>query len=241
MKYAKYEPKFNGKGERASGKDYSMQIEDLEGKSDDSFIHLYFAKDHRKLMFLSIDFLIGFINENKSKNILSLGAGPCINEYILKMCIPPDCKITATDFNSFQIKRANKFFKNITAKEFDFTKDDVKKLGNNFDLVIFLHSSFTMNDYEFLHLIVELKKLGVKHIIDFSGLMPIKRIPKQIFEDIWFKFKNRLETDKKTNGKILGYVRSKGEIRKLYQKAGLKVVDEVDIGIPNYRIFVIEV
>ena len=244
MKYTRYESEFDGNGECANATDYIKQTKGKEINSFDtpeSIVSWYILKGNRKVKFLSLDFLIGFINEKKPKKILSLGAGPCIMEYLLKMCIPEDYKVTATDFNSYQIKRAKKLFPLINPKVFDFTKDDVKKLGDNFDLVVFFNSSFTMNDSEFIHLVDMIKKLGVKYIIDFSGCIPLNRMPRIFLEQTWCKLKYIFISYKQPESKIRGYIRSKGERKRLYRKAGLRIIEDVPIKLHDYAIFVMEV
>jgi len=243
MKYIRYESAFDNNGERANAADYIKQTKEQEIDSFDtpeSLVRWYILKGNRKVKFLSLDFLVGFINEKKPKHILSLGAGPCIMEHLLKMCIPTDCKVTATDFNSYQIERAKKLLPLINPKVFDFMKDDVTKLGDNYDLVIFFNSSFAMKDHEFINLINGLKKLGVKHIIDFGGCISLRRIPKLFLEQTWCKLKFCVVGYKPPACKIRGYVRTKGERRRLYRKAGLRVVEEATINIHDYAIFVLK-
>jgi hypothetical protein len=55
-------------------------------------------------------FLVDFIKESDFHNILSLGAGPCVNEYFLKMALPEKTNVVACDFDSFYIQKAQEFF-----------------------------------------------------------------------------------------------------------------------------------
>jgi len=245
MKYTRYESDFKNDGERATAADYVKQIKE-QGRdnfnSKKSLLSWYFSEGNNpRVKFPSLAFLIEYINKKGAKKILSLGAGPCCNEHLLKMCIPADCEVTATDFNPYQIERAKEFFPNIEAKEFDFTKDDVNKLGSSFDLVVFFDSSFTMNDSEFIHLIDGLRNLGIKHIIDFGGYLSLRRIPKLIIEQSWCNLKSRLKSNESPKGRVRGYVRSKGERRRLYQKAGLQVVEDTSIENYDYATFVLNV
>jgi len=244
MKYTRYESDFESDGERATATDYVKQIKE-QGKghfnSKESLLSWYFSECHPRVKLPSLAFLIEYINKKGAKKILSLGAGPCSIEHLLKMCIPADCEVTATDFNPYQIERAKEFFPNIEAKVFDFTKDDVNKLGSSFDLVVFFDSSYSMNDSEFIHLIDGLRNLGIKHIIDFGGCLSLRRIPKLIIEQSWCNLKSRLISNELPKGRIRGYVRSKGERRRLYQKAGLQVVENAGIENYDYAIFVLNV
>ena len=55
-------------------------------------------------------FLVEFIKEKKYSNILSLGAGSCVNEYFLKMALSKDSKVVACDLDPFFIRKAKEFF-----------------------------------------------------------------------------------------------------------------------------------
>jgi hypothetical protein len=59
-----------------------------------------------------LSFLVNFIKENKYHNILSLGAGPCVNEYFLKRALSENAKVVACDFDAFFIQKAQEFFMN---------------------------------------------------------------------------------------------------------------------------------
>ena len=54
-------------------------------------------------------FVSNFIKNNNLNKIISLGAGPCVNEYFLNLTLPEDVLIVATDFDEFLIKKAKEF------------------------------------------------------------------------------------------------------------------------------------
>src|SRR3990167_655141 len=68
----------------------------------------------------SLGFLIDSIKRNGYRNILSLGAGQCVLEYLLKMSLPEESQVVACDFDSFFVKKAREFFPEIIAERFDF-------------------------------------------------------------------------------------------------------------------------
>lgn len=111
------------------------------------------------------------INENKHKNILSMGAGPHVLEYLLKVALPEETNIFACDFDSYLVNKATHFFPEITVVRFDFFKDDFsslkKRLNVELDLIVFFGCTYTMDNPQFIALFNDLKKNGAKQIIDF--------------------------------------------------------------------------
>ena len=140
-------------------------------KTRENLLRHWFSIDHSKLG--SLSYLIEEINTKEFKNILSLGAGYCVLEYLLELSLPEKVKVIACDFDSFLIDKAKDFFPSITTKYFDFFSDDIKslqsKLNIEFDLVVFFGSAYVMNNMEFIKLFGDLKKLGVKQVIDFHA------------------------------------------------------------------------
>jgi len=109
-------------------------------ESKESILRAYLSTNAEKLSELA--FLIKHVITHKFRNIISLGAGHCILEYLLKCATPKETKITAVDFDSFFIEKARQHFPSIIAEEFDFFKDDIGELQDRlkikFDLAIFL-------------------------------------------------------------------------------------------------------
>ena len=157
----------------------SITVGESTYKTKERLIRDYLFKNSNKLECLS--FLIDHINGSGYKNILSLGAGPCVLEYLLEMSLPEESQLIAADFNEFVVEKAKKFFPQLIVEKFDFQKDDFKsfrtKLDISFDLVIFFGSAYIMDDQEFIKLFGDLKKNGAKQIIDFhAGYMGIRPI-----------------------------------------------------------------
>ena len=206
-------------------------------------LHEFLYEDYEKLDALS--FLIDQIKKSGYKNILSLGAGTCVLEYLLKIALPEESKVVACDFDSFLISKAQEFFPEIIAERFDFFKDDfetiLSKLNIEFDIAVFFGSAYVMNDEQFTKLFRALKKNDVKKIIDFhAGYMDGKGM---IFNYLKY-FKNNSIIRKMFNlppnsirgyrGKFHGYSRSRGEIRKLYKNGGFSINGEYSRGSYKY-------
>ena len=158
------------------------------------------------------------------------------------MSLPEKSQLIAADFDEFVVEKAKKFFPQLIVEKFDFQKDDFKsfrtKLDISFDLVIFFGSAYIMDDQEFIKLFGDLKKNGVKQIIDFhAGYMNLKS---QIMHGPlnflrtnptirkWFRT-TPLANDE-YRGKFHGYGRNRSAIKKLYKKSGLSVKFETCMG-----------
>jgi len=202
-------------------------------KTKESLIQWYLAQSLNSDKLLALAFLIQHCNENEYKNVLSLGAGPCVLEYLLKCALPDDARVVATDFDSFYIKKAKLHFPSIIPVEFDFFKDnpsDLQKLKIDFDITVFFGSSYVMNDSDFIRQFSGLKEIGVKKIIDFqAGYIPWKRFPTVILSEVIAKINPR-----RYRGKFHGYGRSRGELRRLYKLAGLELIQEIPVAPYGY-------
>ena len=162
-------------GEQFTAEEHAYIIKTEYGKNvfktRENVLRHWFAEDHSKLG--SLSYLIEEINTKEFKNILSLGAGYCVLEYLLELSLPEEVKVIACDFDSFLIDKANDFFPSIITEYFDFFSDDIKSLQSRlnieFDLVVFFGSSYTMDNMEFIKLFGGLKKIGVKQVIDFHS------------------------------------------------------------------------
>lgn len=189
----------------------------------------------------TLGFLIDSIKENGYKNILFLGAGQCVLEYLLKMSLPEDSRVVACDFSPFTVKKAKEFFTEITIEQFDFFKDDFaslqSKLNIRFDLVVLIASAYVMDDKDFIKLFGDLKKEGVKKVIDFhSGYIDSKSViyhylspftSSQLVRKIFRK--PPLGTADGYRGKFHGYSRNRGELRRLYKKSGFEIEKELSV------------
>lgn len=213
-------------------------------KTKESLLRYYLPLDFKKSE--SWIFVYDIIKENGYRNILSLGSGPCVQEYLLKKTLSPDSQIVATDFDSFIINKAKLFFPELIVEQFDFFTDDIsdlhRRLNIEFDLAIFFGSSYVMDDIEFKKLFADLKKIGVKKIIDFqAGYMNKKNVLMNYLPFFLANFIRRIfgkSQIERYKGKFHGYTRDKKELRRLYKNSGLKIQNELESK-TCYRYFVV--
>lgn len=190
-----------------------------------------------------LSFVVEVMKKYQLKNIVSLGCGLGVNEYLLKKIIPSQNDILACDFNPFIISKIIELFPELTAAEFDFFKDNVGELlknqKRNYDLAMFFSASYVLDDSDFIKLFSGLKNNGVKKIIDFqSGFIRsdilIKERIKKLISLLTFKKYASINYEQSRSISLQGYARSKGELHKLYKKCGLSVVLETKISTYDY-------
>lgn len=214
-------------------------------ESKEKLLRYYLSQNYHKLAILG--FLIGHIHSHKSFNCLSLGAGPCVLEYLLKRALPSYSNVIATDFDTFLIEKAKWLFPEIIAEVFDFAKDDIVDFGRSFDfsfdITLFLNSAYVMEDSEFVRIFRGLKEFGVEHIIDVhGGYMDTKAFIKNLMLDIFQirksnfirKLLSKSQYNDQWRGKFHGYSRNRSELRRLYNRSGFKVTKEVSLGTFKY-------
>jgi len=214
-----------------TGPEYSKITEEEVGENfqtKESLIEWYLKNNCRKLA--ALDFVYNRIKEEGYKNILSLGAGPCVLEYFLKKELPTDCNVVATDFNSFYIRQAKRHFPSIISVEFDFFKKDIcslkEKLRTNFDVAVFFGSAYVMDDQVFIKLFADLKEIGIKEVIDFhAGYIPFRDVPRLFVSELRWNFLNALGIHP-YRGKMHGYRRTRDELLRLYKAAGFNSIKE---------------
>tara|TARA_Y100000590_G_C15611904_1_gene974151 strand:+ start:342 stop:947 length:606 start_codon:yes stop_codon:yes gene_type:complete len=164
----KYEKRFSSKEHSALTE---IELKDNILKSKSNLLKHWFHSEKNKLD--SLTYLIKYIKENSLNNILSLGSGTCVFEYLLKKSLPETYKVTATDFDSFYIEKGKEFFPELKIYNFDFFDGSFKEffgeLNEEYDLVYFLGSSYVMDYREFLNLLTSIKEFNVKKVIDFHA------------------------------------------------------------------------
>jgi hypothetical protein len=213
-------------------------------KTKELLVRKFLSANAKKLHCLP--FLIDHINVSGYKNILSLGAGQCVLEYLLEKSLSEESELIATDFDGFLCEKAKEFFPQLIVEKFDFVKGDFKsfrtKLDIPVDLVIFFGSAYVLDDHEFIKLFGDLKKSGVKQVIDFhAGYLSMKSqvllgFPSFLSKNATIRklFRKPPFDSNGYRGKFHGYGRSRGEIKKLYKKSGLSVKFETSIGCYKY-------
>lgn len=193
----------------------------------------------------NLGFLIDSIRKNGYRNILSLGSGPSVLEYTLKMVLPEESKLIACDFDPFVVEKVREFFPELIVEQFDFFKDDFKtlqaKLNIEFDLVVFFASAYVMDDPEFIKLFSSFKKAGVKQVIDFhAGYMSPKDVIMSYLKPLTTNstvrniFHKPPITANRYRGKFHGYSRNRSELRKLYKNSGLSLQREISVSPYKY-------
>lgn len=193
----------------------------------------------------NLGFLIDSIRNNGYRNILSLGSGPSVLEYMLKMALPEESKLIACDFDPFVVEKVREFFPELIVERFDFFKDDIKtlkaELNIEFDLVVFFASAYVMDDPEFIKLFSGLKKTGVKQVIDFhAGYMSPKDVIMSYLEPLTTNstvrkyFYKPPVTAEGYRGKFHGYSRDRSELRRLYKNSGLELQKEISVSYFKY-------
>jgi hypothetical protein len=188
-----------------------------------------------------LSFLQEYIELNNYSSILSMGAGSCVQEYLLKMILPENTKIVCTDFDEYSISKAKEFFGNSSKAgkkkggglipiHFDFFNDNIDELISELDfkidVAIFLASSYVMDDEKFIELFKSIGENGITTIIDFhAGYIDLKEYVAYSLKTI----KNIFSKGTKYQGKFHGYFRSRKEIRRLYALSGWTISRETSV------------
>lgn len=185
-------------------------------------------------------FLYRLILKNGYRGVLSLGAGSCVTEFLLKQWLPDDAEIVAVDHNPYYIEKSRPLFPSLTIERFDFLKDDVTALQKLFakdcDVVVFFGSSYAMDDAAFIKLFAGLRTLGVKTIIDFhAGFLRQRWIPLALLTGLKWTLIDKLKLKALMRGVFVhGYARTRSELRNLYKQAGFTSVKETSVN-PQFR------
>jgi len=207
-------------------------------KTRENLLRHYLPKNLPKLG--ALGFLIDSVKRNGYRNILSLGAGQGVLEYLLKLSLPEKTQVIACDFDSFFVEKTKEFFPEIISARFDFFKDEIESLQSRlnieFDCVVFFGSAYVMDDMEFIKLFGDLKKVGVKQIIDFHGgymdsMAVIMNYLKPLTMNSTLRkiFHQPPNSSEGYRGKFHGYSRNRSELRRLYKNSGLKLQEEISL------------
>ncbi|MCP4753862.1 MAG: hypothetical protein GY866_23505 [Proteobacteria bacterium] len=156
-------------------------------KSKETLLRSYLPTSLDKLA--SLGFLFETIQQHRYRNILSFGSGYCVLEYLLKLSLPEDTTIVASDFDPFTVEKSRLFFPEIITERFDFFHDKYHDFQNNFekkfDIAIFFGSSYVMNNDQFIDLFGTLKRNGVERIVDLQpGYMDGKQMVSHLLRPI---------------------------------------------------------
>lgn len=236
-----HDPSLVGQIDRAGGQftatEHSWLTEQENAahfRSYDSLMAWYMRSNFDKLA--AVGFLIEWLRRNDSRTILSLGAGPGVLEHLVQHGLEPGVQIVATDFDTYMIGAAQRLLTNIRALPFDFFNDrleDVEDaLGLKFDTAVLLGSSYVLDDSQFVRMFADLSNRGMSTIIDFqAGFLSLRKsigylLPAQAVR----RLLRREAASAEYIGKFHGYARTRREMRRLYRKAGLRIVTELVVG-----------
>lgn len=184
-------------------------------ESKEHLIAEYIEVDYQK--FIALNFLRDTIISDNHRNVLSIGAGPCVFEHFLKSLLP-DCSISAIDYNEMLMEQAGRYF-----PEIDTYHADMKHLDREpgcYDIAYFLNSSYVMTNEEYVVLLKKLHDAGVKTIVDFTtAIIPWYNIPETTLRSVLPQ-----------KGKMHGYCRTTREFERIYTLAGWSIKDERELG-----------
>jgi hypothetical protein len=176
------------------------------------------------------------ISQSGIVSLLSIGSGNSVVEYFIKKSCPM-VDITVCDHDAFVMGKVKKIFPELNAKVFDFVSDDVSMLGDQFDVAIFIGSSFVMSDDEYVAFLKRLQPIVKFKIFDCHTTLNdlSEGITERINVEILQRVKNR------GNGKLIGYSRSEEELVSIYKQAAVPNVSSIRGIIGQEQIYVLEV
>lgn len=190
------------------------------------------SENHLKLG--SFGIFMEAVKKNGHKNILAVGIGHGMLEYLLQVALPEDTKVYACDFEKILLDKAANFFPEMTVSPSDLLKDGIMSLKHElnaeFDLIVFFGSACVMKDMQLIALFHELKSIGVKQIIDFHGEYMDLRVPINSNASMRNLF-NRPTAHCK--GKFHGYSGNRGDLSGMYRKSNWKILEEISA--PGYK------
>lgn len=174
-----------------------------------------------------IRWLSYYLRDFGNSNILSLGSGCCVNEYLLKKH-NNNFDITASDFSAFFIEKAKHFFPELNVVQFDFCNESINRFQDcNYDAVVFLGSSFVMDDKKFIKVFRDIREiLNPKVIIDFQGGCVSYYMIMRYIMGNWLR---NMKLINGVRGKFVGYVRTKDHIKRLYKTSGFVCINELKV------------
>ena len=146
-----------------------------------------------------------FIIANDYKNILSIGSGPGIIELFLSLLGLGKYKISASDYNLYQVNRMSTLLQgNIDYVHFDlFNSEHVQSIQTSgIDCVVLFGSSYVMDDSRYRKFFDVLRQGDIAYVDFYAGCLPKYKI---VFHNLWRK-----------KGLVHGYARSKNYIRYLH-------------------------
>lgn len=226
-----------GEKSEVSRREAADQYDDYE-----ALMRWYLCQNYPKLT--ALGFLIRHLDERQLYRVISFGSGPGVLEHLLRLALPPEAEVTATDFDNYQISQVRPLLRNIQFETFDLCNDDIAALTHGsmstWDVGIFFSSAYVLNDQEMVRLLRQLRGAGIAELIDFhAGFLGVKASMRYhpIIQAI-----GRIQAVRRVlqrspggyQGKMHGYGRSRAELRRLYRSGGYRVAQELRLGEYKY-------
>lgn len=215
----------------ASEKEYAASL-----GSKDAILRSFFS--NQLVSVGTLQTVVDEISNNGYRNVISFGAGTACREYILKLALPDNVEVMASDFDRIFVEKAKQFFPEIKPIQFDFVSDDINVIRNHahgeVDMAVFFASSYVLDDEEFVKLFSSMKDIGVKRIIDFHGgymdmEMFVYYLMRQIMRNRLIRRILKRPPLPDYKGKFHGFSRNRRELRRLYKESGLRIISEQSV------------
>lgn len=207
-----------------------------------ALLRWYLERNNHKLT--ALGFLMKHLDERELYRVISFGAGPGVLEHLLRLGLPSEAEVTATDFDEYLISRVQPLLTNIRFQKFDLSNDNVTDLSKaptpSWDVGVFFGSAYAMNDDEMTRILRQLREVGVAELIDFhAGFLGFRAA---LRHNRFVHAVGRIEAvrwalrrpPRGFQGKMHGYGRTRGELRRLYRAGGFRVDRELRLGLYEY-------
>lgn len=178
----------------------------------------------------------GVIKKHGFKRVLSLGCGPGVPEYFLKLMFGDQLFVMATDYDTFYVNKGNEVFgPDIIFRKYDFN-DNAKEILDEAkpDLVIMYGSACSMKDDRYVSFLRELADYGCNDILTFEAGIYSKGYYKGLILTVLKAIKRYLfHVPNKKNVYGHAYGRSHYRLTKIYKDGGY-IANEIRNGVYEY-------
>ena len=170
--------------------------------------------------------IVNLIKSTGSKKIISLGCGPGVLEYLIKIILGDEIDIVALDYDGFLVDKGNALLGDkVKFDRFDFYNDDVVALCNRTkaDMIIMIGSACSMDNEMYERFLSDCKRTEVKYILSFEAAVGgmAWRVARAKFLLVSIKhYFQRVPHMMVKAGHA--YNRSISELKRIYKKSGWK-------------------
>lgn len=170
--------------------------------------------------------IIEEIEKRKLKNLFSVGSGPAVLEYFVKLMTKQDIRMVATDYDWFMVKKAQELLEGIIVEEFDFYKHKISEKAEEYliDGIIMIGSGCSMDSKKYAEFLREANNSKVKCVFCFEAAirsnMKSACLTIQCFLMALKKWIIRDELSKECGH---AYYRSKRELLSIYKMSGYSI------------------